>query len=325
MMHEELKRYLAILKQELEQAQRISPIASISTLNELAPDQSKTLKAKLQRVDSCGRKIQEILKTVATNADFPTIGIPRKLWDYFRSEYEPHASLIFNLAVFCQAESPSLKSLDELGLGESDPSLPLSSDVSLNKPIKETIEVALSRMSPLLDDPPEGLEWLSEEEIEQALSLVGSPVYFDPDGWLENMEEIRPIITTRSRAQFPEHIRIRIKEVYSSFVFGNFQSVASMSRSLLEYSILDRSGPLGIDSYYADKSGKLRPKSLDALIDNVAEKSPEHKEFMSSIQSYGNDVMHPRKTKKLNTLPVSRHDALDCMTKLRDVLAVFYT
>lgn len=321
-MHEDLKRYLALLKQELEQAQRIAPITSISALHELKPDQAETLKAKLRRVDLCGRKIREILKSEGTSADVPTLGIPRALWDYFHAEYEPHASRISNLSLFGQAESPSL---EDLGLGDSDLSSPSSSDASLNKPIKETMEVALSRMSPLLDDPPEGLEWLSEDEIEQALSLVGLPVYFDPDGWLENMEEIRPIITSRSSSQFPEHIRIRIKEVHSSFVFGNFQSVASMSRSLLEYSILDRSGPLGIDAYYTAKSGQPRTKSLNALIANVAEVNPELKNAMSSIQEYGNMVMHPRKSKKVKELPVSRGYAIDCMTKLRDVLAAFYT
>ena len=272
--------------------------------------EAEAFRGALRRVDTCGRKVREIMKKVATSTEVPTISSPSGLLGYFRSEYEPNASRIFNLSVFGRIDSPSL---EDLGLGDID-----LAGARNRTPIKDTIEIALSLLS------SEEIEGLSEEEIEEAQFLVESPVYFDPDAWIENMQEIRPIITRKSRSQFPEHIRIRIKEINSSFVFGNFQSVASMSRSLLEFCVLDRSGPMGLNAYFSDESGNLRPKSLNTLIALVEQRYPDLRGSMVAVQRYGNNVMHPRKTKKVHTFPVTRRDAVDCMENLREVLARFY-
>jgi len=101
-------------------------------------------------------------------------------------------------------------------------------------------------------------------------------------------------------------------------------STIAMSRALLEYAILERSRSLGFDAYETTGDGK-RPKRLARLVYVVAEKFPDAKEDLETVQSYGNEVMHPIKKGNVEVFPAMKDQALDCLSRLRRILTVLYT
>ena len=64
---------------------------------------------------------------------------------------------------------------------------------------------------------------------------------------------------------------------------------------------------------------------LGYLIDHAGKILPFVANDMDAIREYGNEVMHPEKTKKMRSLPLSRKQAIDCIDRVKRVLEAVYS
>ena len=273
-------------------------------------------------MDAYGRQIRDALSGSVYNNAVPLVQGSNELFCFYENEYLPRAGDIFSLVIFGHTQGIDLDALiKETGLGLS-PSEPLT--FRQENPLWAIFENGLDQIDTLLESAEEAdILHLDEDEIAQTRRLLNSE-YFKPDQWAENLDALNPIISSRHMTRIPRHVRLRVREVYASFVYGNWLSVLSSGRALLEYALLDRHSPLGFDAYKEDRGQSPKPLSLQRIIDNASEKFPELSEYMNLINSCGNEVMHPIKKKKVTNVPAGRNQALDCIVKLRIVLQRLY-
>ncbi|KAA1172799.1 hypothetical protein FWJ25_13375 [Marinobacter salinexigens] len=317
----DINHLLAFVRQELNEVLKISSLEDLD-LSSLEEGQAELIKGKLLRIDHAAIKVREYLQGEVANSEVPLFSGSKSLLTYFEHEYQPRADVIRNIAIFGDAQGVTLEDLlagSGLSLGNPTKSSQKST------PILDAFDLATEQLENLLDyDPPEHLEYMADEELVALKELV-SAKFFEPDEWHANMKELKPIVSSRRSEMLPGHVRERIKEIYRSFIFGNFQSVAAMSRGVMEYALIDRAGSLGYEAYENDKSGKGRPKSLRYLIDHAGEMRPHIASDMDAIREYGNDVMHPEKTKKIRSFLLSRQRAIDCIDRVKRVLEAVYS
>ncbi|WP_303293825.1 hypothetical protein [Marinobacter sp. ST-43] len=317
----DINHLLAFVRQELKEVLKISSLEDLD-LSSLEEGQAELIKGKLLRIDHAARKVRNYLQGGVANSEVPLFSGSKSLLTYFENEYQPRADVIRNIAIFGDAKGVTLEDLlaeSGLTLGE------LSGSSKKSTPILDAFDLATERLEDLLDyDPPEHLEYMADEELVALKELV-SAKFFEPDEWHANMKELKPVVSSRRSDMLPYHVRVRIKEIYRSFIFGNWQSVAAMSRGVVEYALIDRAGSLGYEAYENDRSGKGRPKSLRYLIGHAGEILPHVATDMDAIREYGNEVMHPEKTKKMRTLPLSRKQAIDCIDRVKRVLEAVYS
>lgn len=321
-MEDHLKISFSILKQTLTTVLSVSDTDNL-VLDKLPSEKAKWLRAKLVTVDEHGRKIRDALSDSLYNNHVPLVRGSGELVAFYENEYLPRAACISSLVSFGHTRGLDLDSmLAELGIDLSS-SRPLT--FRSRNPFWTIFENGLDQLDMLIElNEEEYTQHLDEDELAHARKLLNSE-YFRPDDWAENLDALTPILTSRTVDKIPSHVRLRVREVYASFVFGNSLSVLSSGRALLEYALLDRHSPLGFVAYETrEGSESATPLSLMRLIENASEKLPELNEHMELIQSYGNEVMHPRKTKKITVPPAGRIHALDCIVRLRAVLQRLY-
>jgi hypothetical protein len=190
--------------------------------------------------------------------------------------------------------------------------------------VSETITMAMEQLDELLLHNPElpGYDQL-EFDITETARLIGS-VYFQPDEWLSHMDELIPVLCSRDAGAIPGHVRARLKEVYRSFIFGNWIACIALSRALLEYVLLDRRNALSID-VFEDPENTQRVRRLSNLVDQASQTRPELGEAMSHVQQYGNEVMHPKLRRNVDSYLPGKRQAKDCLQKVRLVVASLYT
>jgi len=185
--------------------------------------------------------------------------------------------------------------------------------------------VAMERMEQLIDDNPDLEDSFS---VETATEILDSKLIdFQPDEWLDNAGELYPIRTSRKGAAIPIHAKHRIIEIYRSYVFGNWLSVLVLSRSVLEYVILDNLHKFKINPRYefTIQTGEQRPKRLSHLIEEVGEKLPGIVASMEAIRDYGNEYIHPKMTRSSKeSLFQSKEKAKHCLRHLRDGVEQLY-
>ena len=132
---------------------------------------------------------------------------------------------------------------------------------------------------------------------------------------------------TDIQQRLPAHVRLRLEELYRSFIFENWLTVISLSRATLEYAILDNCHKLGIEPKYTVTYPKEQEqaKDLKTLIDEISLSNNELDEFMNFIREEGNQVVHPRKTKPSKEKLFDRKDtAKECIEKLVHVVESLY-
>lgn len=84
--------------------------------------------------------------------------------------------------------------------------------------------------------------------------------------------------THKTNHAFSAHIRPRLEELYRVYVFGCWLSVFGLSRSILEYAIIENLGKFQIDPRWpSDRDGARKEKKLSHLIDEVSEHLPQHR------------------------------------------------
>ena len=155
--------------------------------------------------------------------------------------------------------------------------------------VYRTFEAAIEKMDTLVEDWPEYHEHFL---VDSAWEILTSRlIHFEPDQWIERTRQLRSVLTRRADL-LPAQIRLRLVEVYRSYVFGNWLSVIALSRSVLEYSILDNCSRMKIDPMRS----KDTQKRLVVLINEVAEQLPQLEQPMKYLRTQGNEAVHPKET-----------------------------
>lgn len=165
----------------------------------------------------------------------------------------------------------------------------------------------------------------SEAEVARTETLFDSP-FFNPDDWIRNADDIRPITGDKAGQRIPGKIRNRFKEVIYSYVLGNYLAAIALCRAILEYTLIDRASAIGFEWRDAkDASGK-RAKRLSWLVQDAAEKHPSLKSDMETVVEAGNRVLHPhRKEDVVELLPTSlRPTSLSSIRAMQRVIESLY-
>lgn len=168
-------------------------------------------------------------------------------------------------------------------------------------------------------------DWeVSEDAVKLALTL-GEATWFRPDEWTRNLRALQPVSTGRAPGSHPMHIRIRLREVYDSFLLGNFLAAVSLSRSTMEYALIDRATHFAVELDFDTGDRGRRELPLHAIVDGYSRRLPQLATAMETLRELGNHVMHPRKRKAYATLPISRTHALRAVRALSEILEEIYT
>lgn len=241
--------------------------------------------------------------------------IPRDLLDYYKDK------ILSNKVTIDQAFEtldPDLADLFCLFDGVLAPS-------GADGRVKHTFDVAIERMEELVGENPDLKDSFS---VLRASEILDSKlIEFDPDQWLDNAGELYPVRTSRNGADIPVQAKHRLLEIYRSYIFGNWLSVLVLARSALEYVILDNLHKFNISATYEITKPKLesKPKKLSQLIGEVGEILPELKLPMEEIREYGNDYIHPKKSKlSKEALFHKKEKAKRCLRHLRQVVEGLY-
>ncbi len=241
--------------------------------------------------------------------------IPRDTLEFYKEKVMPNLAAIDNAF---ETVDPDLAALFRLFDGVLAPH-------GAGGKVRFTYEVAMEKMEELVDDNPHLADSFS---VAMANDVLESKLIdFEPDEWLDNARELYPVRTSRKGADIPIHAKYRIIEIYRSYVFGNWLSVLVLSRSVLEYVILDnlhkfKISPLNESTMH---TGEQKPKKLSHLIEEVGEKLPAILESMEQIRRYGNEYIHPKKTKSSKESLFQRKEkAKDCLHHLRAAVEILY-
>lgn len=137
-------------------------------------------------------------------------------------------------------------------------------------------------------------------------------IAFDPDSWLDRAGELAPVRTNNKNLVLPGHVRLRLEELYRTYVFGCWLSVLSLTRAVLEYALLDNANKFSIDTYWPpDANGKKREKKLSHLIEDFSPHLPTITNQMNRLRDIGNDYLHP-KTSQMSKEKLFARQAVAC-------------
>ena len=164
----------------------------------------------------------------------------------------------------------------------------------------------------------------SPKDLQATRGLVYSP-FFKPDEWLRNVNELEPVLGPAAELKIPSNVRIRLKELYRSFILGNYLSAVALARAILEYALVDHAAQIDIRAYSDDPRYPNRTRTLGVLVRDASEKLPELKAEMEAVLEAGNQTLHPKKKDKLVLLPsYLRHLAKASIQSVRKVVEKLY-
>ena len=177
--------------------------------------------------------------------------------------------------------------------------------------VKRTFESGIEQIESLLDRNP---DWEDDHDFvpDTAYEVIDSQlVDFCPDLWLERADELVPIRTNKRDVLLPIHVRLRIDELYKAYVFGCWLSVLALTRAILEYAILDNLHKFAIEASWPalGRDMKGKEKRLVQLIDEVGTYLPDLKDSMKKVRDYGNDYLHPKKSRVSKEMLLQRQAA----------------
>lgn len=140
------------------------------------------------------------------------------------------------------------------------------------------------------------------EELKATERLVYSS-FFQPDEWLRNVDELEPVLGEAAKHKIPSNVRVRIRELYRSFILANYLSSIALARAILEYALVDRAARIGINAYSDEPRYPHRTRKLGALVEDASENIPELAIEMEAVVEAGNRVLHPKKKDRVILLP----------------------
>jgi hypothetical protein len=241
--------------------------------------------------------------------------IPATLLTFLREEVKPRAHSIQTALDHLDPEGKELRALfDE----------PKKSRQSL---IRGTFETGLDQVYDLLERNPDW-EWGENHRLvpDQAYEVLDSKlIQFEPDDWVNRLNDLSPIRTDKANLDLPIHVRFRLEEAYRAYVFGLWLSVLGISRAILEYCILDNLHKFKLEAKWANREGERRAKTLSHLIEELAEHVPQYRESMTLLRDFGNDYIHPKKSRTSKEMLMQRQsDAKRAIILLYEVVEGIY-
>ena len=318
-----LNRELAVVKQAYDKLAALAPIDEFS-FNSL--DKSKALVAEnwLRTIYVHGEIIDKIVQRLVVDGELPLQEVAISISRFYENEYFPNREKLRELYL----ES----FLRDLDLEDLRIELPNISDEPENKQdIVEEEEIG-SELLFMFESAIDNWEFTMElnaeddsyvEHIENAREILRAG-YFTPDNWVANTKLLKPILSSYPSNKIPSHAKFRLKEIYRSFVLGNWIAVISLCRSLLEYTLIYRASNLGFDAFY-ERRGVRTTKNLVDLVEEASEKKPGLKNEMEAVREYGNRVLHPKKKDKIILFPhIMRKTALESIEAIRKVVLELY-
>jgi len=216
-----------------------------------------------------------------------------------------HSFLPDELLTFVREQiTPRLPTLRE-ALDHLDPDGKVLRDVisgmhhpaGLGGSVRHTFEQGLQEVYSLIERNPD-MDLDEHYFPDTAYDVFDSKlIAFDPDAWLNRAGELSPVRTNNRNLALPSHVRLRLEELYRNYVFGCWLSVLSLSRSILEYTLLDNAGRLSIETQWpADAKGARREKKLSHLIDDYAALLPTVAPELTELRELGNEYVHPKRS-----------------------------
>lgn len=303
-----------LVKQQYEE---LCSICDPSVVSEIRPLESQRIRYRelLRNIKNHIDAIEtEFKKGVLENASVQQ-DIPRDVLEFYKDRVLPNLPVIDRAF---EIIDPDLAELYCLLDGALIPS-------GAGGKVRFTFNVAIERMEELIEDNPDLEDSFS---VSRANDVLDSKlIEFEPDSWLDNAGELYPVRTSRKGADIPVHAKYRIIEIYRSYVFGNWLSVLALSRSVLEYVILDNLHKFKISPKYETtiKKGVSKQKKLSHLIEEIGERIPEITSSMEEIRDYGNEYIHPKKSRTSKEALFQRKEkAKDCLRHLRNVVESLY-
>ena len=300
---------LAFVRQEYQRYRLfVESSSELDDAAQIAADECVSL------LHDAAHRLRLLLDEHVTEPNVPVAGVAPDPWAFYEREILPNLEAIDNVyraslsrALF-DDRWPALASMANVASPSGAPAGP---------PVARAIWIGIQTAYDVWDEHPEwNLEGYDFQRAEDLVRLT----FFAPDDWMTNLRDLQPVVTGRT-SPFSPQIRIRLKEVYRSFIFGNWLAAFALSRSLLEYCVRERARPLGVDP--SDTSG--RPKRLEVLLDDVAGRAPQLTDLMELVRHYGNVVMHPSKARDVDYLPLAvRRDALNVINAIRQILSELY-
>ena len=214
--------------------------------------------------------------------------------------YIPEGLLAFIHGTVKPEESSLRKALDYL-----DPEGKVLRDIfadryrpsGIGNMVRDTFEQGIQEVYNLIDRNPDG-DFDERFFPDTAYEVLDSKLLiFEPDSWLNRAGELAPIRTSNQNLCLPSHVRLRLEELYRTYVFGCWLSVLSLTRAILEYSLLDNANKYSVDTAWPpDSGGKRREKKLSHLIEDFSPHLPAIADQMNRLRDLGNDYLHPKKS-----------------------------
>lgn len=160
----------------------------------------------------------------------------------------------------------------------------------------------------------------ADEVIESRL------IQFDPDAWRERALSLAPVRVGRINLLLPGNLRLRLEEIYRTYVFGCWMSVITLSRAALEYALLDNASRLGLSTHWPpDRDGRTRSKRLSDLVEDYAGLVPSIAHDLQRLREFGNSYLHPKADRASRLALDNRHaDAATAIYTLGPVLEAIY-
>lgn len=298
---------IAIAQQHFRELADLAPIDSLQA-NEFGKGaKRKRVEVLLDKLYGLTVKIQGSLVERVRSADqSPIIGLPVAHAKFLREELLPNARTIQE-ALF---KSSGLEILLDL-LKENDNGSGLT--------VKNSMWFAIDYLDLMLDDDDDR-RWMVD-----IASEVLDEAWFQPDRWRENMRLLRPALVGRDESSVPTHVRVRLAEVYRTFMFGAWMATIALCRAIAEFSLINRASYLGIQAIRKGSDGVERYRKLDELIELASVKHPELRDNLKTLQDAGNRVLHPKKKQNVIASPrVLREEARDCVKATVRVVEVLY-
>ena len=163
------------------------------------------------------------------------------------------------------------------------------------KKLSATFNQGIEQVRNLIErNPGEGFEesYLPDQAEELLESRL---IQFDPDAWKERALSLAPVRVGHINLVLPGNLRLRIEEIYRTYVFGCWISVISLSRAALEYALLDNASRLGLNTHWpADRDGRTRNKRLSDLVEDYATLFPSIAHDLNNLRDLGNSYLHPK-------------------------------
>ncbi len=320
-----LNRELNIVKQAYNTLVGISPIEKL-ILSKLDKNKTIIVEKLLNIIHIHADLIDEVIQKITTNGDIPFLEVAESISYFYENEFHPNKDKLNGLYFesFMRGIELDLEGLDfghsESFKNEFNYIIEVENDVESNN-IFNTFELAIENWEFTMEQNSEDDSYI--ENIKNSKNILYTS-YFRPDEWFSNAQKLNPIISSFPAKKLPIHAKVRLKEIYRSFIFGNLISVISLSRSFLEYTLIYRASNMGYDAYCI-KNGNTYTKRLESLVEEAGLVYPELKLDMEIVREHGNKVLHPKKKDKIITYPkLLKSNALDSLEAVRKIALKIY-